>query len=793
MKISLDWLSDFVELGGIEPDQLAEQLTVRTAEVEGFEVLERSVAGVLVARVVSAEPLAGGSAHAVVVDLNGGRTQRTVCGAPNVRVGMYAAFAPAGTKLAGGKIIEAATVHGHVSEGVLCSPAELGMSSAHDGILECPDSTAPGNPIESLVPARDVLVEIDNKSLTHRPDLWGHYGFAREIAAIFGRELRPYETASLDAYAHLPAYPVEVESHEDCPVYSAIEVEVAGNPRSSLTIQRRLHALGLKPINALVDATNYVQFELGQPTHAFDARRIGRIRVARSGTPRKLSTLDGRTWDILPHDLLIWNGDEPVALAGVMGGGASQVVDDTRRILLESANFKASLVRTTSVRLALRTDASLRFEKKLPPLFAKLASARIFHVLERMGLEPRALTRYSAVGDLKEGFRSIAVPAGYVARRSGADIDDETSARVLRSIGFTCERLPEGGLDVGIPPFRSAYDISILEDISEEVMRLYGYDNITPALPVKEIRPAPIRGPTRAHHRIRRVLSQSHRFVEVQTYGWTVDEWTEALGYRPSLTLDVKNPVAANRRRMRKSLVPNVLAVVNQNRRVRESFRVYELGRVFGVTPEGAKVEEDELVGVCVDQASRGAPEHLLRSARGALDDLASAAALPPLDYAPSGPSDLPWIAAGSALSVGLRGELIGHIGLLPPALRPEVIDAGHAVWFALRVRPLEGEIHPSLTYKPPPVHPGSWQDFTFVVPRENGYAALSAVLGRFSHRSLERWTLIDHYSAKGSETGNYSIRFFVRAPDRTISAEEIQDFREAILAYIQKEGLKLV
>ncbi len=206
-----------------------------------------------------------------------------MCGAPNVRPGMKAAFAPAGVTLANGMKIESTRVGGHSSDGVLCSAVELGMSRWHEVILECPDSLAHGAPLADFIPAEDVIVEIDNKSLTHRPDLWGHYGIARELAAIFQRPLKPLPATDLAAFDHLPAYPLSVEDFDGCPAYGCIEFHVLGAMPSPLTLQRRLHALGQRTFNLLVDVTNYVMLELAQPTHAFDGELVRAIRVAPMG------------------------------------------------------------------------------------------------------------------------------------------------------------------------------------------------------------------------------------------------------------------------------------------------------------------------------------------------------------------------------------------------------------------------------------------------------------------------------------------------------------------------------
>ncbi|MFN7142673.1 MAG: phenylalanine--tRNA ligase subunit beta [Myxococcota bacterium] len=793
MKISVDWLSDFVDLSGIPPERLAEELTVRTAEVEGWEIVRRSVAGLLIVEVVRAEPIGDGgrTLHAVTVDA-GGRRYETVCAAPNVRVGMKAAFAPAGAKLAN-VTVAAATVHGFPSEGMLCSPAEIGMGSAKDGLLECPADIDNGTPLEEHVPAEDMLIEIDNKSLTHRPDLWGHYGFAREFASIFERPLQPFDTADLAAYDALPDYPVSVEDATDCPVYSALAMHVTKNPASPLKIQRRLLALGSTPINALVDVTNYVQLELGQPTHAFDARNIGKVRVGRAGANTTFTTLDGKGWKLQPDDLLIYDDATPAALAGIMGGHGSQVQPDTRAILIESANFRAARIRTTSVRLALRTDASLRFEKKLPPVFTRLATGRIVRHLADWGLSPEATSRWTAVGDLKDEPRTIRIPAGWLTKRAGVDVPNTLAKKILGSVGFGVDEAPDGGLTVAVPPFRGLFDIAIPEDISEEVFRLYGYDNIAATPPKSTLHSVLPHVPTRNHHRMRRVLSQAHGYVEVQTYSWYADDWNQALGYTPTDTVDIRNPIAVARRHMRTTLVPNVLAVANQNRKVRSAFRVYEIGKVFSLV-DGRKHEENHLAGVSVDQGGDRPVETHLRSVRGALDDLATVTGLGAFTYVPvSAATPHPWCKPGTALEIRVGDTLVGHVGVLPAALRPRVLDGGHAVWFSLRTGPIEGDLYPAVPYTAPPAFPGSWQDFTFVWPVGQGYAALDALLAGFSHPVVTGREFVTVYRAKGSDTANYTFRFVMRLADRTLGTEDIESFRAAFLAFKEQAGLKLV
>lgn len=793
MKISTDWLSDHVDLSGLDPAEIADLLTVRTAEVEGVEVFTRALEGVRVAEVLSAEPFSteAGLRHDVRVGV-GDRTYRTVCGAPNVRVGMRAAFAPAGCVLANGERIAAAEVHGRPSEGVLCAPGELGLGAGKEGLLELPAELVPGTLLSELLPATDTLIEIDNKSLTHRPDLWGHYGFARELSAIFGRPLRPWSADALPTDESLPAWPITVEDAVECPLYTAVAFDVNGDRPSPLRMQARLLTLGHGARSLLVDVTNYVQFELGQPTHAFDARSLSRVRVGRAGSRAAFTTLDGKSWALAPDDLLIHDGDEPVALAGIMGGLGSRIQPDTRRVVLESATFKASRVRQTSVRLGLRTDSSLRFEKKPPPVYTRLASGRILRLLREAGAAPEAVSRFTHVGDFRDAPRTITLAPGWLSRRAGVELADSTVDGILTSIGFEVQRTPDGAAAVVVPPFRSEADLAIPEDISEEVFRLYGYDNIRPVPPAGPLAPVAPHADTRNQHRARRILSEAHAFVEVQTYSWHADDWLATLGYTPPSPLRLKNPSAPTRAQLRDTVVPNVLAAVFQNRNVAERFRLYELGRTFWLGADGRKREANELVGVIVDQTG-GSGEASLRAGRSAIEDVAAAAGLSSVAFVPAdGTGAPPWVRTGRTLDVTFGGVVVGQLGVLPDSLAAHCVNTGTVVWFRLSAAAWEGEVFPAPRYTAPPTFPGSWQDFTFTHPVAQGWAGLSATLDGFTHPLVQSREFVTVYQPRNSATANYSVRFTLGLPDRTLQAADLDAFRTAFLAHLTAAGLTL-
>jgi len=792
--ISVDWINDFVDLSDKSAEEIGDQLSLKTAEVEGLEEIARATADAVCAEIISAEPIAA-EPRLKKVTLNlGDRKAQSVCGAPNARPGLKAAFLGVGATIASGKRIEATEMHGEKSEGVLCSPAELGLGAAHEQLLELPPQTEAGRRLIEDCPANDTLIEIDNKSLTHRPDLWGHYGFARELAAIFGRELKPLEGEDYSKWADLPALDISIEDHAVCPVYTGSKFTLGDNPASPLKIQRRLTALGTASKNLLVDLSNYAQFELGQPNHTFDAELVpDGIRVAAAGANRAMQTLDGEERKLIGEDLLIYSGDNPVALAGIMGGGNSQIRDNTRTVLLESANFDATRVRRTSARLALRTDASLRFEKKLPPVFARIASERFVKLVQDAGVTVTPQSSFTVVGDLHDRVRPISLPKGYLTLRAGVEISDERATKILTGIGFGCEVNETGGLDIGIPPFRGLADIAIPEDISEEVTRLYGYDHIEPVLPTPPIEPVKINNTVRGHHRMRRVLSRAHGFVEVQSYGWFSDPWIKKLGHEPCNPLVLRNPSADGRARMRDAIVPNLLEFAGQNRKLADRFRIFELGKIFWMDAESNSREKNQLAGLSVRQ-DKGADllEHV-QGVRDAIDALATAAALEPFIYKTETDTGEAWGAGGYTLSVHHEGKRIGALGVVNPKARKAALDSGHAVWFWLDPDAIAGEPHPARRCEPIPTFPGSWQDLTLVWPRDKGYEGLAAELDGFTHDLLERRAFQGAYDPKDADTSNYTFRFFLRAPGRTMSAEDRSAFRADAEKFLAERKIELV
>ncbi|MDO4576363.1 MAG: phenylalanine--tRNA ligase subunit beta [Planctomycetia bacterium] len=850
MYISLDWISDFVDLSGLTPEKIADRLTMATAEVEGFERIHRAVRGLFVGEVVAAEPVTvtkeDGTTKMLTfatVDCGDRGTFQTVCGASNCGVGVKAPFAPAGSTIADGVKITEGTLAGRVSQGILCSAKEIGLSRWHEGLFRIPDSEKNGTPLEELIPEQDVIIEIDNKSLTHRPDLWGHYGFAREFAAIFERELKPLPRVDLSQYDALPAIPIHIDDLESCPCYGAISLEMGAIPPSPVKMQRRLHALGQRTMDLMVDVTNYVMFELGQPTHAFDGDKVADLRIARTSQVRArkntfpadgavFTTLDGQERALLDDDLLICSDDgqtvTPIALAGVMGGLDSEITENTKRIVLECANFHAARIRRTAVRLDLRSDASQRFEKSQPPVNTRIAGGRILKLLEESGTPFRVTSSYALDGDEKNEYRPLVLEAGALDRMAGIDLPREKVVDILGRLGFRASYAADDRLLVEIPPFRSQKDISIPEDISEEVLRVYGYDSIAPRMPRIEIQPLVISPEIRREHKARLLLTSAHRFTEVHNYSWTDDRWLGQLGFTPQNTIEFRNPVTVYQRFLRTTLVPNLLALVGKNRGFRDTFRFMEFGRVYSQVnqpmpgtkifetekplPKGAIARGDNWIGQCWERThlagvsyaanSYGTLENHYLTVKGALEDLGKLLGTEftfktgtPENAVISG-SAAPWMQDGFWVEVFTRdGQKVGALGVLDGKLLQTVVsEGGQVVWFELEYYKLDTPVFPELHFQHLPVYPGSWQDFSILWNIDDGFAALDEKLARFHHPLLTKREFLYFYKGKGLEKnqGSYTWRLWFSTPERTLNADDIEEFRQKWMEFLQKEHLSI-
>ena len=573
MKFSYNWLCELVEGVETDPRELGRLITMKTAECEGVEEYGAHFAEVCAALVVKVEPIEGSHVQQATVETGRYGLKTVVCGAPNCREGMKAAYVPAGVTL-GGQEIRVSEIRGVMGDGMLASGAELGVNGDADGILDI--EASPGDPIPGCVP--DHILEIDNKSLTHRPDLWGHFGMAREVAAILRKPLRDPVHLGLLPEGEA-AISVAVEDFELCPRYSALTFENVTVGPSPVWMQYRLESIGLNAINNLVDVTNYVLSEIAQPMHAFDWDALaGSTVIARAAREGEfLTALNEETYRLTPADCVIADRDRAVAIGGVMGGLDTRVTGSTRRVVLESANFHASTIRRTSSRLKLRTDASIRFEKSQDPANTVRGLARAIELFRQVSPDMKMA---GGLADIKKQFAEpppIALQLEWLARKIGRRVSRDEVKRILVSLEFGVEEVNKKTLAVTAPSWRATRDVSIEEDLVEEVGRMIGYDSIPLEAPdIPSTAPPP--NEERAFHAGLRAIAIGQGFTEVSNYSFVSEQTAAEFGLDPAAHLRVINPIAADQNLLRTSLIPGIVRNLRDNSRHLGAFRLFEIG-----------------------------------------------------------------------------------------------------------------------------------------------------------------------------------------------------------------------
>ncbi|MDF1729593.1 MAG: phenylalanine--tRNA ligase subunit beta, partial [Sulfitobacter sp.] len=586
MNISYRWLSRHVDLEGISPEELADNLTLSTAEVEGVEPFAPHMNDVVVGHVLERVPHPDADKLGVCqVDVGGDEILNIVCGAPNVAAGQNVAVAKVGTRLPGDFKIKKSKIRGVPSFGMICSESELELGDSHDGIWVLPQDCKPGTPVAEAVGMQDWIIEIDNKSLTHRPDLWGHRGLAGEVAAIFERELKPLDL-SLPELGDGKAFPVRVDDAA-CSRYLGLAIDGVKQEESPEWLRFLLLAVGQRPLDLLVDLSNFVMLDLGQPNHTFDRNGLSAegiiVRSANEG--ETMTTLDEVERKLTPADLLITDGNRPVALAGIMGGQETKVEGETSQLLLEVATFAPAVIRRTSSRLGLRSDASARFEKNLDPLLPVAAAAHFARLL--LELQPGVTfpLQLSDAGDWSDPSCTIEVRGERIRSRLGVDLDDAGIASILERL-YLNPSIRDGVITVQVPACRATKDLGLEEDIVEEVGRIYRYGNVPTRALVGAIEPV-AHDPRRALvRRLQDRLAGGARFHESMGYSFVPDSLLQGLGILDEPRVSVINPVAEGVSKMRRSLTPSLLDAAIKNRQRTGEVALFEVGK--GYLPESS-------------------------------------------------------------------------------------------------------------------------------------------------------------------------------------------------------------
>ena len=786
MFLSMNWISDFVDLSGLDKLKLINQFSLSTAEVENDIYFKGSdLSGVVVAEIKSVENHPDSKKlHLLKVDAGESELTDVVCGAPNVRVGMKTAFAKVGAKI--GEIeIAPRKLAGYLSNGMCCSEKEIGISDDNSGIMEITDDIPNGTDLKSVYAIDDIIFEVDNKSLTNRPDLWGHYGIAREFAALSGRPLKDIGGVDLSKYDSLPKVDMKIEDSL-CQRYSCLQVENIKRTVSPVDMRIRLYYCGMRAINFLADLTNYLMLEMGQPMHAFDSRKVEKIRIKRFDTPFTFQTLDGVERNIDENTLMICNDNTPVAIAGIMGGLDSEIVDDTTTLTLESATFNAASVRKSTVRLAHRTDASMRYEKCLDPEMTVTAIARFVELLQKYD---DGTTVVSALtDDYAYHYDNVELKfdKAFVDKYTGIDISNDTIVKTLKSLGFGVE-LENDSFTVDVPSWRATKDVTMKADIIEEITRIYGYDNFdihTAVAPLYPVRPSIEKT---VEDKIKDLLVKRFSLHELHSYVWSYYDELKAIGLDADGVIKLDGATNPNIEIIRRSIIPTQLCQVKSNTSFALRFGIFEIGRVVtGLDENNNCIEKKKLA---ITLFSKIAPVSVLfYKLRDILEIMSDDIKHKPLTFEAK-QAEYPYQHPVNLNRVFCDGVEIGEIGIVYPTVQKKIDKKASIVYAEIDVEAFANIENASIQYIEPSRFPEMEIDLSFI---SKTFAPIAIAIAEAKSPLVKNVYVTDIYEDENDGSKSITTRIVFAHPERTLTKEEVTEVTDKIIATLKDKGIEL-
>jgi phenylalanyl-tRNA synthetase beta chain len=790
MKVSLNWLKTFVPID-MTPHELAAALTMSGLEVEAvsdrFEYLKSVRVGLVTA--VNDHPNAD-RLKVCSVDI-GDKTLTVVCGAPNVREGMLSPLALPGTQFPDDRILEKGVIRGVASHGMLCSEAELELGTDTSGIMDLDKGLTKGQDLSTALKLSDSVIEID---LTpNRPDCLSIIGTAREIAAIVKKELsRQDNRLPVSGKEIHERTSVTVDAPDLCPRYAARIIENIRVAPSPFWLQERLRSVGLRPINNIVDITNFVLMEYGQPLHAFDLDRLEeqRIVVRKASSGEVFTTLDEKERSLLKDMLLICDGKKPVAIAGVMGGLNSEIENDTQNVLLESAYFNPVSIRKTSKKLGLNTDASHRFERGVDPQGTLTALDRAAQLIADIGKGRILDGLIDECGDLPQP-QTITLSAKETNRLLGTDVSCGEIQDLLVSVGFHVQEDTADTLAVTTPSFR--VDVKRPEDLMEEVARLLGYDHIPTTYPLM---PAEARTPQTVinHRRNIKTIINGFGFDEAINYSFMDKKDCDRLLLDPTDArrnlVEILNPLTEDQAVMRASLLPGLIKSIHRNLSQRsKTSRLFEIGKVFIGKGKTELPEEIEmLAGIWTGSRNEplwNAPETACDffDIKGVVEGLFNALKIKNIAFIGMPDQGCAYTKMGVAAQIMNHDTALGVVGEIHPGVLKNYDLKQTAFYFELDMKQLYGMIPETLQARPIPKYPATSRDVTVIIDRDIESSSLLAFIRSLKEGLVEQLSIFDVFAEAPipADKKSVSFRIVYRSHEETLEDDAVNDIHKRL------------
>ena len=793
MKISLNWIKRYIDLPkDLTAKQIAYDLTLRTVEVESVENTKDKFHDIVVGKILEVKDHPNADTLKIcITDIGEKEPVQIVCGGENLYKDELVVVSKPGAEVYWHgedelvKIKET-KMRGEASYGMICGATEVYLEQLFPPATEREIvdlkgiKCKPGDNIADVVYMDDTVLEIDNKSLTNRPDLWGHYGMARELSAIYDVPLKELPKLKLDS--KLPEYKVEVKEPEKCNRYTATEIEGLDTRKSPLWMQALIINGGMRPINAIVDITNYIMLGVGQPSHAFDRTHVegNKIIVRNAKKNEKLLLLDDKDLDLTEDDLVIADAKSPLGLAGIKGGKKDSILDDTTGVVFEIANFTASDIRKTDKRFDEKTDSSIRYEKAIDTERIEQGLACGLELFKEIFPDCKIVS-FTDVYPIKTERAKIDVEQEFLDVRLGKVLDRKVIEKVLKSLGYDV-KYEKGVYHVTAPVWRSTGDVSIKDDVMGDIARILSFESFeAKPLPVK-FEHAVIQNKETLERRLREYLAYRCGFNEIFTYPWVDEKYIKAAKIDEKALVKLATPPAPELVNLRGSLIPGMLEVISKNLRYYDNFRIFEVAQVFekgeyheSTSEETLPIHKKYLTGCVVGKNAKD----IFYEAKGVIEDMASHCHMEDIyfthDEKPS------WADINGYLNIKLVKEEIGSLGLVSVYTMSESkIKRTNVAMFEInfdKLVPLDSRTN---EFKHLPQFPLVEKDLSILVDEEVKWEDISKVI-RSKVKEIE---FIEEYRGNQIPEGKKSITLRVKIgnDDSTMTSEEINTKMNAIM-----------
>ena len=791
MKVSLNWIKKYVDLPkDITNEQIMRDLTIRTVEVEDMVNTGDKFKDIVVGKIIEVNPHPNADLLKVcLVDIGEDEYKQIVCGGENLYPNELVVISKPGAMVywhGEGDLVEIkeTKMRGVSSYGMICGATEVYLSELFPpkNEKEIVDLTGldvkPGENISDALNLGDTILEIDNKSLSNRPDLWGHYGIARELSVIYNVPLKELEINKPNG---LPEYKVSIEEKDKCKRYAAVKIDGVIAKESPSWMKTLITNAGMRPINAIVDITNYVMMAIGQPTHAFDSTHVKgeKIVVRNARENEKLLLLDNNELDLTTDDLVICDESSPLALAGIRGGKEDSILPETTSVILEVANFSAEAIRKTGKRFAEKTDASIRYEKGIDTQRVDLGISLALELFKEIFPQSKIVAFKDEYLEATPN-NVIDVTKKFLDDRLGKVISNEEITRILTGLGYEVS-FDNDTYHVVVPTFRSTGDVTLKDDVMGDIARLLGYDSFEKKPLTINFEHAVLQNDVLLERRLKEYLSYRCGFNEIITYPWIDEKYIDAAGFDKSKMVMLATPPSPEQAYLRASLVPGLLEAISKNLRYFDEFRIYEMTEVFE-KGEYHESSEDETLPIHKNYLSGAIVKKDAKSAfyeiKGVIESMSSYVHMESLSFRPCESSS--YLDKNAKLDIYLGDILVGSLGLLSvKTMADSKIKRTNVGIFEINVS--EFIPYPSRTneFKHLPEIPLVEKDLSILVDEDVTWEKISKMI----RNKVSEYSFVEEYRGEQVPTGKKSVTFKVKLGDgkSTLTSDDINHKLEEI------------